>query len=341
MNHLFSPELIPDYMHTHGASGVKRVLTYTVFRFLSFAGKENDTLAAELKETLFPLESELDFAVIEEYLAADLYFSPSLEENSFDAFFLYSAISMVDGAFDEFSTGDDLAIVDRLILSCCPVVSSIELSDPAVMLDAVIQNGADFYAGLYLALTRYSSALGTLLPQFSRVYREEYHFTDEDTILFDFMDEYFETKNCILQSSYMEMIDTLVQATLGYYKTDWDALLRNEIPAMLNGSASRLAMMKRFGSMQFSDLPEHTTACFMLQEMFRYAAAYELRSNLFDYHLEEDQMITLENWKEKLRWHYVQYANVFEPALDAFFGTVLSQKLLKAEFKRELDALGF
>lgn len=41
MNQLFSPELIPDYMHAHPEYGVKRILTYTVYRFLSFAGKED------------------------------------------------------------------------------------------------------------------------------------------------------------------------------------------------------------------------------------------------------------------------------------------------------------
>ena len=51
MNQLFSPELIPDYMHAHPEYGVKRILTYTVYRFLSFAGKEDDTLAAYIKET--------------------------------------------------------------------------------------------------------------------------------------------------------------------------------------------------------------------------------------------------------------------------------------------------
>ena len=52
MNQLFSPELIPDYMHAHPEYGVKRILTYTVYRFLSFAGKEDDTLAAYIKENV-------------------------------------------------------------------------------------------------------------------------------------------------------------------------------------------------------------------------------------------------------------------------------------------------
>ena len=52
MNQLLSPELIPDYMHAHPEYGVKRILTYTVYRFLSFAGKEDDTLAAYIKENV-------------------------------------------------------------------------------------------------------------------------------------------------------------------------------------------------------------------------------------------------------------------------------------------------
>lgn len=74
MNQLFSPELIPDYMHAHPEYGVKRILTYTVYRFLSFAGKEDDTLAAYIKETLFPMEDALDFSLISDYLALDPYF---------------------------------------------------------------------------------------------------------------------------------------------------------------------------------------------------------------------------------------------------------------------------
>lgn len=74
MNQLFSPELIPDYMHAHPEYGVKRILTYTVYRFLSFAGKEDDTLAAYIKETLFPMEDALDFSLIDDYLALDPYF---------------------------------------------------------------------------------------------------------------------------------------------------------------------------------------------------------------------------------------------------------------------------
>ena len=81
MNQLFLPELIPDYMHAHPEYGVKRILTYTIYRFLSFAGKEDDTLAAYLKETLFPMEQTLDFSLIDDYLALDMQiFHPFFEE---------------------------------------------------------------------------------------------------------------------------------------------------------------------------------------------------------------------------------------------------------------------
>ena len=111
MNQLFSPELIPDYMHAHPEYGVKRILTYTVYRFLSFAGKEDDTLAAYIKETLFPMEDALDFSLIDDYLALDPYFCPVPEEGSFDAFFLYTAISILENAFDEFALGDELSLI--------------------------------------------------------------------------------------------------------------------------------------------------------------------------------------------------------------------------------------
>lgn len=194
MNQLFSPELIPDYMHAHPEYGVKRILTYTVYRFLSFAGKEDDTLAAYIKETLFPMEDALDFSLIDDYLALDPYFCPVPEEGSFDAFFLYTAISILENAFDEFALGDELAIIDDLILTKYPVLGSVALDDADIRLDALIGSGAEFYAVLYLALTRYPSALGSLLPQFGSAYHDSYQFTGDDTALYDFMDEYFETK---------------------------------------------------------------------------------------------------------------------------------------------------
>ena len=56
------------------------------------------------------MEDALDFSLIDDYLALDPYFCPIPEEDSFDAFFLYTAISILENAFDEFALGDELAI---------------------------------------------------------------------------------------------------------------------------------------------------------------------------------------------------------------------------------------
>ena len=164
MNQLFSPELIPDYMHAHPEYGVKRILTYTVYRFLSFAGKEDDTLAAYIKETLFPMEDALDFSLIDDYLALDPYFCPVPEEGSFDAFFLYTAISILENAFDEFALGDELAIIDDLILTKYPVLGSVALDDADIRLDALIGSGAEFYAVLSVSTWFTASAVWRRLP---------------------------------------------------------------------------------------------------------------------------------------------------------------------------------
>ena len=58
------------------------------------------------------------------------------------------------------------------------------------------------------------------------------------------MDEYFETKNCMLQPFFVELSNTLVDATLGYYKTDLETLLAAEVPGLLSGTASRFAVQK-------------------------------------------------------------------------------------------------
>lgn len=335
----FPADFIPDYIHRHPDFGVKRILTYTIFRFFSFAGKEDDTLASTLKDTLFPCNDTFDFALIERYLSEDTAFSPSFEAESYDPFFLYTAICVVEDFFDDTISSDELSVVDNLIFSLYPALGSVILDDDAIRFDAILQSGGEFYAALYLALTRYSASLGKLLPKFSAVYQEDFHFTCEDFILYDFMDEYFEQKHCLANPDFTELIDTLVQATLNYYHTDFEALLAIEIPAMLRGASSRFAPMKHFGCITIPYLPNREASLSMLREIFRYTAAYELRNHLFDYHLDEDKLITLENWKEKLKWHYVQYSHVFEPALDVFYGTVLSQNLLKYSFAQNIRAL--
>lgn len=107
-----------------------------------------------------------------------------------------------------------------------------------------------------------------------------------------------------------------------------------EVPGLLSGTASRFAVQKRFGALGLTRLPDHDTCLALLSESFRYAALYELRSNLFDYHLEEDRLVTADNWKDTIRFHFVQYQHIYEQALDGFYAAVLSRKLLRAEFRR-------
>jgi len=118
-------------------------------------------------------------------------------------------------------------------------------------------------------------------------------------------------------------------------------LLAAEVPGLLSGTASRFAVQKRFGALGLTRLPDHDTCLALLSESFRYAALYELRSNLFDYHLEEDRLVTADNWKDTIRFHFVQYQHIYEQALDGFYAAVLSRKLLLAEFSEELKKLGF
>ena len=61
-------------------------------------------------------------------------------------FFLYTAISILENAFDEFALGDELAIIDDLILTKYPVLGSVALDDADIRLDALIGSGAEFYA---------------------------------------------------------------------------------------------------------------------------------------------------------------------------------------------------
>lgn len=335
----FPAAFLPAYIHKHPDFGVKRILTYTIFQFLSFTGKEDDTLAASLKETLFSCQDSFDFSVITQYLSEDDAFAPAFAADSFDPFYLYCAIRMVEDFFDEAIASDELSVIDQLIFTNHPVLCSASFNENTLALSSLLHNGAEFYAALYLVLTRYPESLGRLLPAFSEAYREEFHFTYEDFILSDFMNEYFEVEDCMSNPDFRSLLDTLVQATLNYYNTDFDALLISDIPTMLRGNTSRFASMKPFGCAALPYLRDHDASLFMLQKIFRHTAAYELRNHLFDFHLDEDKLITLDNWKEKLRWHYVQYSHVFEPALDAFYAAALSQELLKNCFYRNISDL--
>lgn len=329
---LFPSEFIWDYIQQDG--GKERFLTYTIFRFFAFAGSDDTTLPQLLKSKLSAPFSLDDFSVVEDYLNADYYFSPTLVTDTFEPFYLYAAIMLMRDFTD-----NTTEILEELIASYSPAVAGLSSFDTNIDFTCLLQTGTDFYAALTLATLRSFSMLPALLVHFTAAYQEEYHFTCEDYILFDFMDEYFEEKNCRQNPSFIEMVDTLVAATLNYHNTDFGTILEKEIAQSFSGASSRFAGAKRFGSIQLPPVADTDTGCRMLAELFRYASIYELRNNLFDFHLDEDNLITLENWKEKLRWHYVQYANVYQMALDSFYAASLEKALLKQQFAANLIAL--
>lgn len=327
---LFPANFILNYIQNE--KGRKRFLSYIVFRFFSFAGAGDDALSNKLKSHFSYAFTPQAFSIIEDYLMEDDYFSPSFMQDSYDPLYLYIAISLIRS-----DSSSDLSYFETLLAEYCPVITCLSYADTDLQLPAILQTGADFYAALYLTVTHYEDSLAILLPKFTEAYQESYHFTCEDFILYDFMDEYFEQKNCIYQDPFIELINTLVTATLNYHNTDFDTLLQNEVARSLDGSFSRFAGTKRMGSIIVTSSLNHDEACHRLAEAFRYATIYELRNNLFDFHLEDDKLITLTNWKENLRWHYVQYANVYHLALDSFHAGLLSRELLKIQFLSNLN----
>lgn len=328
---LFPSEFILDYIQED--AGNERFLAYVLFRFFSFAAEMDTTLSSAIKKQLEACDTDNAFSCIEDYLQADYYFAPSLYMDSYEPLYLYAAICMTKNMDNSGWT-----FIDFKIAELCPVIAGLSYEDTNVNLAALLQTGTDFYAALYLAATRSRSVLPALLPKFTEAYQEDFHFTSEDYILFDFMDEYFEQKHCLKHPSFMELVNTLVAATLNYHNTDFGSLLEQDISQMQSGISSRFAGGKRLGNVCLSDNIPTEKGCHMLAEMFRYAAIYELRNNLFDFHLEDDKLITLDNWKENLRWHYVQYANVYNMALDSFYASLLSRKLLKRQLEDNLTS---
>lgn len=329
----FPTEFLMDYMES-SSNAKNRFLTYVTFRFLSAIAKEDTSIPAKLNSELAYTVTSSDFSKITDFLAEDFYFSPSLQENSFDPYLLLCAIHMTEDA-----TGKSSLVFEQLLSTTCPQIASTDFDEANLDFDYLIQTEADFYAALYQVFTKHQISFEELLPKFASRYWPDLHFTCEDFVLYDFMNEYFGTKNCLSNENFLELIDTLVQATLNYNNSTISTLAIADGAACLSGTSSRFAGTKRFGSVTIADAFGTEELEEILTELFRYAAAYELRNNLFDFHLDEDKLITLDNWKEKLHWHYVQYSNVYELALSSFYTACLSRRLLKMEFERNLKEL--
>ena len=213
----------------------------------------------------------------------------------------------------------------------------MDFSNVDVDLDLLLQTEVQFYAALAICSIHYSTLIA-LLPKFAAAYMEDLHFTCEDFILYDFMDEYFETKNCSANPAFQEMTDTMVLATLQSFDTDLENFTLDGL-FQLKHPAGRFAAIYRSGAIDMKDLPVPADAAVLMKHILSYAAAYELRNNLYDYHLDEDKTITLTNWKENLKWHYVQYTNVYNLALSSFVAACYSRKLLQKQFEENLCKL--
>lgn len=330
MNQCYEPffptEFLVDYLK-NGGSEENRFSVYVAYRFLSTSAKEDSSLPQKLKELLSYSATEHDFEKILDYLSVDFYFSPSFAENSYDTYLLLCAIRI----FEDFS-GNAAVSFESLIGTYCPQIASTDFDEADLDFSSLIQTEADFYAALYLSFAKHRISFEELLPKFAARYWSELHFTCEDFVLYDFMNEYFGLTNCLANPEFNLMVDTLVDAVLSYNHTSISSFLSGDGRSCLNAVSSRFAGIKRFGSIAIGDSLKNEELEDILAGLLRYSAVYELRNNLFDFHLDEDKWITLDNWKEQLRWHYVQYANVFESALSSFYSACLSRELLKRDF---------
>ena len=73
---LFPPAFLVNY--TKEPAGRQRVLTYSLFRFLSCVSEEHPDLAQFLADQVSCPSAEDSFEILEDYLSADDYFSPSI-----------------------------------------------------------------------------------------------------------------------------------------------------------------------------------------------------------------------------------------------------------------------
>lgn len=211
---LFPPAFLVNY--TKEPAGRQRVLTYSLFRFLSCVAEEQPDLAQFLADQVSCPSAEDSFEILEDYLSADDYFSPSIAADGFEPFYLYAAIVLTAGV----PFGTTTPVIDSLIEDHAPEAASLPYADGNLPLDALLVDCRNFYAALCLCLMHHTDALAALLPQFLNAYRPEYHFSCESFVLYDFMDEYFEQHDCLHHPSFVQLTDTLVAATLNYYNTD-------------------------------------------------------------------------------------------------------------------------
>lgn len=111
---LFPPAFLVNY--TKEPAGRQRVLTYSLFRFLSCVSEEHPDLAQFLADQVSCPSAEDSFEILEDYLSADDYFSPSIAADGFEPFYLYAAIVLTAGV----PFGTTTPVIDSLIEDHAP-----------------------------------------------------------------------------------------------------------------------------------------------------------------------------------------------------------------------------
>lgn len=328
----FSAEFILEYIKGEN-DRVKRVQTYVAFRFLSDLIKEEPVLIKGLEEHL-GFELTVDgYEEIEAFLMDDLYFTPVFAENSYDALIFYYALQVTKD-----KEGIAAMYMDKLLSLYAAEALRVNYDDVSFTLDFAFEKELLYWAAFYICVTGYESALEEILPEFARIYWKELQFTCGDFLLYDFLNEYFEKKDVLHCPEFKELNQTLVLATLQSYQTDLEGLAV-EVLIQLKHPTSKFAGLYQFGAVSCKDLPTLDVAGRWMEKILEYATAYELRNHLYDYHLDEDKTITFENWKDKLKWHYVQYNNVYNMASMTYYAANLSMRMVKKQFMDNMEVV--
>ena len=329
----FSTEFLLDYIGDEEGKGLKRLQIYTAFRFLAAVVKEEPSVAKELAAHLGCELKESCFDEVFAYLQEDLYFSPSFSEHSFEPFILFYAICM-----RKEKDGAEAVFMDKLLSQYAAAAVRLSYDDGTMDLDFAYENEIVYWAALYIAVTSYEQMLEDLLPEFARTYWRDLHFSCGDFLLYDFLNQYFEVKNVLSHPGFKELNDTLVLATLQTFRTDMEGFVM-DVMIQLKHPSSQFAGLYQFGAMNMREMPSVEHAANRMQKILAYATAYELRNHLFDYHLDEDKTITFDNWKDKLKWHYVQYNNVQNMAVMTYFAADMSMRMAKLLFEKNIEQL--
>lgn len=326
----FSSEFILEYSRGE-ADRAKRVQTYVAFRFLTALLKEEQVLAKALEEHLGCELTADGFAEIEEYLMDDLYFTPVFTEHSFDALAFYYALQVTKE-----KDGMAALYLDKLMSLYAAEALRTNYDDAFFSLEFAYENELLYWAALYICLTGYEESLDDILPEFARIYWKELQFTCGDFLLYDFLNEYFEEKDVLHSPKFKELNHTLVLATLQSFRTDAEGFAM-EVLIQLKHPSSQFAGLYQLGAVGCKDLPTLDLAAKRMEKILEYATAYELRNHLYDYHLDEDKTITFDNWKDKLKWHYMQYNNVYNMAFMTYYAANLSMRMVKKQFLENIE----